>query len=793
MKLKMKLLPLTSLALIGTAIVPFATSCGPTDNKTKVVVTIDLDGGTLAGQTGTITKEVEKGSLYSSLGTPTKTDFDFKGWLKNGSIVDSKATIESDVSIKASWTPDTPPVADCNVTMDLDGGILDGETGTIIKQVPKGTKYSSLGTPTRINFDFQYWEKDDGTHIEDGDTIDGDVNIKAIWEESPKPVITKKTAKFYEFGNDAEGYLSYVESGYTLDVYMINDSQVPYVSVDDMLYEALWNYGLTRTGNKFVATNNWTSSAGNVTCTFDIDAQTITFSDYDKFVFDYAHYYYYDDCVNNPLASGSCGGLEGYKKSRVDGYISGGNYTIDLSKYSIPIYCDQNGAYIPYHLSYDLFGWDLSKGAGSYTGSFFFIRNNFYEVWNDDDAATTTISYAYYMYAGIARSFEGIPSGEPIFNTQYRQFCYNLLALTLDTRFGMTTRPSRSNPGTTIEYFPNGAYELISPYYEDFISNSIDVSNNAIINIVKNFCDDGGHAGYYGCDVTGKTPSWFGLDDLGPESLHTQYAFYWMGQARYDAGHDFTGDSNITIESSTDGADDIAWVTFDQFKSATPTYNQITKDNYMDYGTVGMTMYLQKLVNASDSKIKKIVIDLANNGGGAVYTEHFLASYLCGRDNLCEPHDSSLGHGGVTHTIWNPHSKAFSKYTYYADIDGDGDYDQDDYLPADVQVYCIVSDGSFSCGNMLPSHLADCSNCKFIGSKSGGGACYVDSNMEIGLGNVFTSSSNFHSLKYASTPSNPITVDEGVEGTYYHINCNQTEASHFFNREEIITYINNNP
>lgn len=709
-------------------------------------------------------------------------------------LVGSAAIPLSLVSCKGNSQPE---VIDCTVTINLDGGFLNGQTGTITKVVPSGTQFSQLGEPIKNNCDFAGWLKD-GALVSPLDTIDGDISIKATWQSA---TIVQKNAKFFNMRTDE--YLGYEESSVKLNIYLINDGQIPYVKITDLFDSAMGPegtfYDFQKINNVFTIKNLITSKEGSSkTCTFDVDNQTITFIDYDSFI------WYYTMYKENPLASG-CGGGESWEYDRVDDYTSGGVFKIELNKYNISIYSDNDNCYIPYDFCYNIFDYDLAFVDHYWSDSYVFVRNNFYEILDQNNGFDDPDERCYcsYLWDEICEK-ENIDSTDLVFNSEYREYAYNLLALTLDTRFGMTTRPSRSSPEEVIEYFPDGALTALEPYHNDFVSTDANVANNAMINIMKDLCDDGGHAGYIGCDVnTYNEWAWTPETVVGPEYAHTIEVMGWMSEARKNAGHDLPEkdpekhkkyDSYIEVLSSSGDKQDIAWVTFDSFLDSEYafTYSDVNASNYMYYGTVGMTMYLQKLVNTPGSTIDKIVIDLSNNGGGYVFTEHILASYLCGRDNTSEPRAANLSNGGVTHTIWNPHSKAFSKYTYYADINEDGDYNQDDYLPEGVQVYCIVSDASFSCGNMLPSHLKDCSTCKFIGSQSGGGACYVDGDMHIGLGNVFRSSSNMHSLKNASTHLNPITVDEGVVADFYHIPCDDQHAIDFFDRNTIIEYIMSN-
>ncbi len=604
------------------------------------------------------------------------------------------------------------------------------------------------------------------------------------------PTIYGKPALFHEIystSSSPTGPLLYgVSDMPPMMVYTINDSPVPYLDVDSYVktemhfgeigehdYDSSTNNNVTTITNKF----------NNATCTIDYENQTLTFSDYDNFLNN-------DYDSENPLATG-CGGGENWFIEVVNEYTAPSQpFVIDLTKYNIKIYCIDNKGYLPYEMFRNI----LNPYPN---GNWFYNGEGFYQI------STANQQNLVDLYQ-IPRSCMNL-------NSEYMEYTYNMLALTLDTRFGMTERISRSSPGTTIKYFENGAYEALEPFHKELVSTDPDVSNTAMRKFFNKECDDGGHAGYSGVNVLNSVPTPSSLG-RGPETSRTNEIFKAMDSAREASGYwnGFTHDADIDyileamgidadpeqdidlMDTDNDGVNDIAWVTFDGFDYPiwSPDYDDVLDNSWpYQYDTVSMTMKLQQIVNTGtdNSKIENIVIDLTNNGGGTVCTEHFLASYLCGRDNQCEP-QSTTRSGGVTHTLYNPHTGAFGKYTLYADINQDGVYDEDDYLPSDVNVYCITSGASFSCANMLPCDLASCSNCKFIGDTSGGGACFVDSNMLIGLGNVFRSSSNFHMLKNQSTISNKISVDSGNLAEFYHLDS-LAEPAKFFNRSDIIAKI----
>jgi len=601
----------------------------------------------------------------------------------------------------------------------------------------------------------------------------------------------------------------YVTSKYgDVEVHHFNDGPVGYINVDDyvntlMLFEDLYgkangNFKSKTSNEKTVITN----LANNSTCTIDYKEQKLIFSDYDMFLCSEKEY------ASNPLAVGAGGGEDYFIKSSNPAsilwdskYVSGGEYTIDLNKYGITAYYYEGKGYLPY----DVYRNILNSNPLTYM---FYNGVGFYEV--DTANSNTTINL-----------YEKIKNEATIVNQEYMNYCYNLLALTLDNRFGLYERPSRANPGQTVKYFKDGAYKALEPYKLGLTSLSPDISNDYMCQFFADEVDDGGHAGYSGLNYLATKPherTW------GPERQNTQDAAEKVAAARtayYEATGDAIDPSDYWIEKpepvpsifdnyiklyETDGKAPILYITFDAF-NAIETYNtsseelskqkviygKQTENNYT-LDTIRMTMYADKFIKDYNDKsehsanpIKNIVLDISNNGGGTVYTEHFIASWLC---------------GGVQEKIWNPHTKSYAEYTIKADVNGDGTFSADDYLGSNMNVYCITSEMSFSCGNMLPCNLVDAANgcksesqtqlrttdnTKFIGCPSGGGACFVDGNMHVGLGNVFRSSINYHMLKGSSTVDEKVSVESGCQPTEWFIpvKCTWEKCIGYVDRETI--------
>lgn len=83
-------------------------------------------------------------------------------------------------SAKVTITKDEPVVTKYTITYDLDGGTLDGMTGTVTEKHPAGAVIT-LPAPTKDGYTFDHWE---GSTYYAGDkyTVTGDHTFKAVWK-----------------------------------------------------------------------------------------------------------------------------------------------------------------------------------------------------------------------------------------------------------------------------------------------------------------------------------------------------------------------------------------------------------------------------------------------------------------------------------------------------------------------------------------------------------------------------------------------------------------------------------
>ena len=170
----------------------------------KVILTLNLDGGTITSNASGVYSR----NTTITLGTPTKTGYDFSKWqITAGDSVLSgnKLTIgTTDTTIKAVYT-----AKKYTVTYNANGGTVSGTS----KSVTYNAKYGTLPTPQRAGYSFLGWytAKTGGSKITETTIvkITSNQTIYAQWKET---LITyADLSKNYKCKNSSKGTSPYIE------------------------------------------------------------------------------------------------------------------------------------------------------------------------------------------------------------------------------------------------------------------------------------------------------------------------------------------------------------------------------------------------------------------------------------------------------------------------------------------------------------------------------------------------------------------------------------------------------
>ena len=221
---------------------------------------------------------------------------------------------------------------------------------------------------------------------------------------------------------------------------------------------------------------------------------------------------------------------------------------------------------------------------------------------------------------------------------------------------------------------------------------------------------------------------------------------------------------------------DTAYITFDGFDFNIANIgdlfgdelgesNNITLDRVHD--TVGLISYSVQQILRKDSPIKNVVLDLSLNGGGAVDAAAYVVAAFLGKASFSV--ENALSGSRITND-------------YMCDINFDTKFDENETLAGKgLNLYCLTTKASFSCGNLVPCIFKEDPHVSIIGQKSGGGACTVGT-ISTATGTVLDISSNTR-LSYIKNGSF-YNVDQGAEP-----DISITKLEHLFDREWLTKYI----
>ena len=222
----------------------------------------------------------------------------------------------------------------------------------------------------------------------------------------------------------------------------------------------------------------------------------------------------------------------------------------------------------------------------------------------------------------------------------------------------------------------------------------------------------------------------------------------------------FEEDNKNAILYSQDGK--TAYFYFDSFDATTNAYKksggeEVLKDDAKLAAEDSYFFFVKQLneiknhvtiVEGNEVKVKNVVIDDSQNGGGYVYILGKLLA-LISKDNM-----------GITYTQ-NDITKEVFKSVYRVDSNKDVKYDADDCYGNYFDFYILTSNQSFSCGNAFPIIASNYKYAKLIGERTGGGECVVDQGL-LSNGICYAHSGNEHLIIYDETKKTITGVEDGI-------------------------------
>lgn len=519
-----------------------------------------------------------------------------------------------------------------------------------------------------------------------------------------------------------KAFVGSIDNENELPLYFVNDGTIPYISVTDILNvlgEKRYELSFDESKDHAIITRTGTG----YTLDFDFKNDTISFFDYDGFF----------KSDNGPLID--IGTLDSQALSKKIDHLTNDRYgksqVFDLKKYNIDMVRSGEGYYVPLQTFSDLI-MSYNNAIVAYNGNEVFMCSGL----------SGEMEQEYYNNAASGGLAEDLAL-----------FSYNELCLAMDNLYGLK--------------------EIHN--IESFDRFFTDLGLDKMLKSTDPLEKDTAMYEFITCY----------LDDL--HSTYEHYSYQTPKDAFEKTIEGIYGVSNETFRSKAkkiagerrkvfpDGVPpyqevgNTAYISFDTFTDPSGTLDYTTEPKEDEIGdTIRLMQYSFDKITRPGSPVKNVVLDLSLNSGGACAA----ASYVIGM---------FLGTGQL-YTV-NTLTGASTSLLYSIDTNRDGVFDENDTLVGkDLNLYCMISPISFSCGNLVPNVFKNSQNVTLLGMTSGGGSCTV-----LALSTAYGCMFNTSGCKRMSVFKNGsfYDIDRGTEPDYP-----ISKIEHFYNRSMLTDYIN---
>ena len=293
----------------------------------------------------------------------------------------------------------------------------------------------------------------------------------------------------------------------------------------------------------------------------------------------------------------------------------------------------------------------------------------------------------------------------------------------------------------------------------DLLGPDADTADSAIADLTSYWLDDG-HSGFVGPSyLSAVNPSAdSGFSSAGREAL--------SGYVR-SVRQKYSEASEHYYE-----VDDTAYVTFDSFlfeqeDDQIVDYYALAEKGELPDDVFGIIIKAHRQITRENSPVKNVVLDLSCNGGGAGIAAAYTLGWFLG-DAEFSVRDTFTG--------------SESTIVYRADVNLDREFDEKDTLVGKgLNLYCLISPLSFSCGNLIPWAFKADSRVTLLGKVTGGGSCVVFPRASA-WGTSFQVSGPMR-VSFVKNGSY-YDVDEGVDPDHF-----IDTYEHFYDRKTLTDYI----
>lgn len=549
---------------------------------------------------------------------------------------------------------------------------------------------------------------------------------------------------------DMTWYMCDMEDTRTQPVYFVGDSDVPYVSLEDLaeLYPYLMKnyihvgndeieYGLSysRDGN----TGTLTRTDGDpYPMTVDCDSDTITFFDYDAFIRLQSDRVLID--VLDADSSHSDEEISLFRRVPEGSYERYGDpLVLDAGSYGIDLVSDETGVYIPIQ-----------------TFSDFLLSVKYVNLYYNGDA----VFFMKYKDIGEGLTGTRTPFGELYYSAPKREiskamgeFSYNELCMAFDNLYGLKEIHDIKNFDDLAQQA--GVREIL-------MGSDPNAADEALYNIIFMHLDD--------IHSTFGSESAWSRDGLAKELLdkvsvgRCYRESILQGKAYTKAREEVYPDGVPAYQE----VGNTAYITFDHFEpipDGVDYYKDPPTEDATD--TIGIMIYAYSRIMRKDSPVENVVLDISCNGGGDADTAIFVISAFLGD-----------GYGSLKNTM----TGALATAVYNVDINLDGKFDENDRGLTGKKRFCLTTVNSFSCGNFVPCVFKNSNAVTLIGKTSGGGSCCVLP-LTTAYGTLFRISGP---SRLAFTKNGSFyDIDQGAEPDFVIPTPEQ-----FYDREKLTEYVN---
>jgi len=477
-----------------------------------------------------------------------------------------------------------------------------------------------------------------------------------------------------------------------MNLYFVDGGDIPYVALSEYMplfgkiYEnenletEAVEFDIAQADGAYTATRADTGEAMRV----DPKADTIYFLSYNGFVQPPG-----DTNLVSLATIGESGfDANGLLKDTGNSYDRQGYVTeFDMSKYGIDLVESNGECYVPLQTMQDIL----------------LGRNYILTVFNGEKV------FIFPYGAKLDDQIYAVETGE--MSKEFAQFNVNELMFLLDSFYGLKTEHNIDNiytfiadtgltfEGTDPNKFDADLQTLLMRYFDDLHSGFLHGSCLSDV------------AGIDNPETVMAT-----MTSMGTSTSESYFDSIMFISERMKHNPDFAVSRDGSTQKFYNYTEvgDTAIVTFDSFSASKKDYRaEANLDDPQD--TIELIAAAHRQITREGSPIKNVVIDLSCNGGGNSEAAAFLIAWVTGAKSV-----------GLRDTL----TGAESVVSYYADVNLDGQFDDNDSLrtktlAGDLKVYCMTSSNSFSCGNLVPAAFKGVYGVTLIGQKSGGGSCYV--------------------------------------------------------------------